>query len=143
MEGGGPRQDAFRDAHLGGVAADEHGGRPRPAALGRRSEVSIRAAAKRLTVVPAIPQARSRRMHALPMPRAPGGNGASGHDPGGRARRPIMTYALWTVQALLAALFLFTGGMKLVMPIEAMTAQMPFPIPGWFLRFIGVAETVG
>lgn len=54
-----------------------------------------------------------------------------------------MTYALWTVQALLAAVFLFSGGMKLVMPIEAMTAQMPFPIPGWFLRLIGVAETLG
>ena len=54
----------------------------------------------------------------------------------------MMTYALWTVQGMLAALFLFAGGMKLVMPIEAMTAQMP-EIPGAFLRFIGVAETLG
>jgi hypothetical protein len=54
-----------------------------------------------------------------------------------------MTYALWTVQGLLAALFLFAGGMKLVMPIESMTAQMPVAIPGAFLRFIGVAETLG
>ena len=55
-----------------------------------------------------------------------------------------MTYALWIVQALLAALFLFAGGMKLVMPIEEMTKQMPqIPIPGWFLRFIGVCEVLG
>lgn len=49
--------------------------------------------------------------------------------------------ALWTGQGLLAALFLFAGVMKLIMPIEEMTAQMD--LPGWFLRFIGVAETLG
>ena len=48
---------------------------------------------------------------------------------------------LWTVQALLAALFLFAGIVKLVMPIEALTAQST--LPGWFLRFIGIAETLG
>jgi len=52
-----------------------------------------------------------------------------------------MTYALWIVQVLLALLFLFAGGMKLVMPIEEMTKQMP--MPGLFLRFIGVAEVLG
>jgi len=52
-----------------------------------------------------------------------------------------MTVALWIVQALLAALFLFAGGMKLVLPIAEMTAQIP--MPGWFLRFIGVAEVLG
>ena len=56
-------------------------------------------------------------------------------------RRQIMTYVLWIVQVLLALLFLFTGGMKLVLPIEVMTEQMP--MPGWFLRFIGVAEVLG
>jgi uncharacterized membrane protein YphA (DoxX/SURF4 family) len=56
-------------------------------------------------------------------------------------RRPIMNYALWIVQGLLALLFLFTGGMKLVLPIEVMTEQMP--MPGWFLRFIGVSEVLG
>src|SRR5262245_53908680 len=49
---------------------------------------------------------------------------------------------MWTVQGVLAALFLFAGVMKLVMPLEAMTAEMPF-LPGWFLRCIGVAETLG
>ncbi len=55
----------------------------------------------------------------------------------------IMTYALWIVQGLLALLFLFTGGIKLVLPLEVMTQQMPVPLPGLFLRFIGVAEVLG
>jgi uncharacterized membrane protein YphA (DoxX/SURF4 family) len=54
-----------------------------------------------------------------------------------------MTYALWIVQGLLALLFLFAGGVKLVLPIEDMTKQMPVPLPGLFLRFIGVAEVLG
>ena len=52
-----------------------------------------------------------------------------------------MTYALWTVQALLALLYLFGGAVKLVMPIEELTAQVP--LPGEFIRFIGVAEVLG
>ena len=52
-----------------------------------------------------------------------------------------MNIALWIVQVLLALLFLFAGGMKLVTPIEEMTKQMP--VPGWFLQFIGVAEVLG
>jgi uncharacterized membrane protein YphA (DoxX/SURF4 family) len=54
-----------------------------------------------------------------------------------------MNSALWTVQALLALLFLFVGGMKLVLPIEEMMKQMPIPLPGWFLRFTGVVEVLG
>jgi uncharacterized membrane protein YphA (DoxX/SURF4 family) len=53
----------------------------------------------------------------------------------------ILTYALWSVQALLALIFLFAGGVKLVLPVEVMTEQ--FPLPGLFLRFIGVAEVLG
>ena len=48
---------------------------------------------------------------------------------------------LWVAQGLLAALFLFAGVSKLVMPIEAMAGPVAFP--GWFLRFIGIAETLG
>ena len=44
-----------------------------------------------------------------------------------------MNTVLWIVQGLLAALFLFAGGMKLIMPIEEMTKQMPLPLPDWFL----------
>jgi len=52
-----------------------------------------------------------------------------------------MHIALWIVQVLLGAEFLFSGGMKLVMPIEEMIKEIP--LPGWFLRFIGVAEVLG
>jgi hypothetical protein len=52
-----------------------------------------------------------------------------------------MTYALWACQGLLAVLFLFAGGTKLVLPIEAM--QEPIALPGPFLRFLGVAEVLG
>jgi uncharacterized membrane protein YphA (DoxX/SURF4 family) len=53
-----------------------------------------------------------------------------------------MTYILWILQVLLALLFLFAGGSKLVMPIEAMQ-QGPVVLPGYFLRFIGVVEVLG
>ena len=52
-----------------------------------------------------------------------------------------MNIALWIVQGLLALLFLYAGGIKLVLPIEEMTKEMA--LPGWFLRFIGVAEVLG
>ena len=48
---------------------------------------------------------------------------------------------LWIIQVLLAALFVFAGVMKLVMPIEALTAQST--MPGLFLRFIGLVELLG
>ncbi len=48
---------------------------------------------------------------------------------------------LWTVQGLLAILFLFAGGMKLVLPLEMLKG--PVSLPGPFLRFIGVAEVLG
>lgn len=48
---------------------------------------------------------------------------------------------LWTAQVLLALVFLFAGGMKLVMPIEMLKG--PVALPGAFLRFIGVCETLG
>jgi hypothetical protein len=54
-----------------------------------------------------------------------------------------MSAALWIVQGLLALLFLFAGGTKLVLPLEEMTRQMSVPLPGPFLRFIGVAEVLG
>jgi hypothetical protein len=50
-------------------------------------------------------------------------------------------YALWTVQWLLALLFLWAGGIKLVMPLEMLKG--PIALPGLFIRFIGVAETLG
>jgi hypothetical protein len=52
-----------------------------------------------------------------------------------------VTYALWIVQGLLAALFLFAGVMKLILPLDQLTG--PVAVPGWFLRFIGVCEVLG
>src|SRR5689334_952766 len=48
---------------------------------------------------------------------------------------------LWVLQVLLALLFLFAGGTKLVMPAAELTAQTP--LPAAFLRFIGVMEILG
>jgi hypothetical protein len=48
---------------------------------------------------------------------------------------------LWIVQGVLALLFLFAGAMKLIMPIAALTQQSP--MPGAFIRFIGVLEVLG
>src|SRR5262245_57640893 len=53
-----------------------------------------------------------------------------------------MTYVLWIVQGLLAALFLFAGGMKLIMPLEDLAKQAT-PLSGRFLKFIGVCEVLG
>src|SRR3989442_15626355 len=55
--------------------------------------------------------------------------------------RSTMNVALWIVQGLLAALFLFAGGAKLVLPLDQMAG--PVALPGWFLRFLGVAEGLG
>jgi hypothetical protein len=56
-------------------------------------------------------------------------------------RRSVMVYALWIVQGLLALLFLFAGGTKLIFSIEELTKEMS--LPGSFLRFIGVVEVLG
>ena len=52
-----------------------------------------------------------------------------------------MNVALWIVQGLLAALFLFAGGAKLVLPLDQMVG--PVALPGWFFRLLGVAEVLG
>lgn len=48
---------------------------------------------------------------------------------------------LWTIQVVLALVFLFAGGMKLVVPIEMLKG--PVALPGAFLRFIGACEVSG
>ncbi|MEK6302371.1 MAG: DoxX family protein [Acidobacteriota bacterium] len=53
-----------------------------------------------------------------------------------------MTYALWIVQVLLALLFLFSGGAKLVLSPEELL-KGPVVLPVLFLRFIGVCEVLG
>ena len=53
-----------------------------------------------------------------------------------------MTYALWIIQGLLALLFIFSGVMKFMIPVEEMTKQMPM-FSGLFIHFIGVCEIGG
>ena len=52
-----------------------------------------------------------------------------------------MNILLWIIQVLLALLFLFGGGVKLIMPIEEMVKQSG--MSALFLRFIGVCEVLG
>lgn len=52
-----------------------------------------------------------------------------------------ISVGLWTAQGVLAALFLFAGVMKFVMPVEEMVKQTS--LPGAFFHFIGVAEVLG
>jgi len=57
-----------------------------------------------------------------------------------------MTYILWIIQVLLALLFLFAGGTKLVLPIEtlnSMGSPNAIQFSGLFIKFIGVCEVLG
>lgn len=58
-------------------------------------------------------------------------------------RGKALGYVLWLVQALLALVFLFTGGTKLLLPGETLVAQMPVALPVLFVRFIAVMELLG
>ena len=52
------------------------------------------------------------------------------------------TRVLWIIQIVLALLFLFAGGVKLVLPADALTKGTPMLSAG-FLRFVGVCEVLG
>ena len=57
-----------------------------------------------------------------------------------------MNILLWILQVLLAIVFLFAGGTKLVLSTEKMAAMSPpnaIMFPGWFLKFIGLCELLG
>lgn len=57
-----------------------------------------------------------------------------------------MNVILWILQVLLALLFLFAGGTKLILPISVLmqnASPNQVMLPGWFIRFIGVAEVLG
>ena len=49
---------------------------------------------------------------------------------------------LWIAQSLTAALFLFAGSMKFIIPAERMQ-QGPIVLPMAFLYFIGICECLG
>ena len=61
-----------------------------------------------------------------------------------RTRGPssrTLSITLWTLQGLLAALFLMTGALKALMPAEVLAAQTPLPI--LVVRCIGLCELAG
>ena len=56
-----------------------------------------------------------------------------------------LNIALWTVQVILMALFLFSGFLKSMTPIDELAVKMPwvldFSVP--MVRFIGITELLG
>jgi len=60
-----------------------------------------------------------------------------------KQRKLITSISLWTLQVVLALMFLFVGGIKLILPIQLLLAQMPLPLPGLFIRLIATAEVAG
>ena len=57
-----------------------------------------------------------------------------------------MNILLWIIQILLALVFVFAGGTKLVLSSETLTSMSPpnaIVFPVWFIRFIGVCEVLG
>ena len=59
------------------------------------------------------------------------------------ARSKGLHIALWVFQVLLALLFLFSGGMKLVTPIETLQEKMTWIHSAFLPRFIGISEVLG
>ncbi|HLZ28087.1 MAG TPA: DoxX family protein [Chloroflexota bacterium] len=57
-----------------------------------------------------------------------------------RASRKLSA-SVWTLQALLALIFVMTGAMKLLMPAEMLEAQSPLPVI--VSRFVGLCELAG
>ena len=52
-----------------------------------------------------------------------------------------MSRLLWSLQVLLALVFLFAGGIKLATPADVLATFIP--LPEAFVRFIGCAECLG
>jgi uncharacterized membrane protein YphA (DoxX/SURF4 family) len=52
-----------------------------------------------------------------------------------------LNVTLWTVQVLLALLFIFAGSMKWLTPVSVLTQMSQ--MPGEFIRFIGACEFLG
>src|SRR5205823_6632751 len=52
-----------------------------------------------------------------------------------------LSVTLWTLQLLLAVIFVMTGAMKLLTPADIMEAQAPLPLV--LVRFIGLCELAG
>jgi uncharacterized membrane protein YphA (DoxX/SURF4 family) len=77
---------------------------------------------------------------AEPTPIRPRQDAAAGAPP----KRSTLSIVLWIVQVLLALLFIWAGGMKLVLPLEKLAGPPgSVVLPGLFVRFIGVVELLG
>jgi uncharacterized membrane protein YphA (DoxX/SURF4 family) len=52
---------------------------------------------------------------------------------------------LWIAQVILAGMFIMAGFMKTTMPIEQLSASLPWTkdVPVWVVRFIGTSEFLG
>lgn len=61
-----------------------------------------------------------------------------------RARRKAKVY-LWVVQAVLAGVFIMSGGIKLFLPMELLSPKNPWvaQVPDILPRLIGLAEVMG
>ena len=55
--------------------------------------------------------------------------------------RSFAPVALWAAQGALAAIFVFAGAMKFIMPMEDMQKEIAWS--PWFMYFIGSAEIAG
>jgi uncharacterized membrane protein YphA (DoxX/SURF4 family) len=55
--------------------------------------------------------------------------------------RNLAPIALWAAQGALAAIFIFAGTMKFIMPMEDMQKEIAWS--PWFMYFIGSAEIAG
>ena len=61
--------------------------------------------------------------------------------PSDRSRDRRMNIVLWTVQIILTLLFLFAGGAKLAMSMDALAKAVP--LPATFMKFIAICEVLG
>ena len=66
----------------------------------------------------------------------------SHETPAAVVAKPVRNYALWTIQVLLALLFVLSGVTKFLMPVAKMQ-EGPVKFPMAFLYFIGVSEVLG
>lgn len=57
----------------------------------------------------------------------------------------LLNIIIWTVQTVLALVFLLVGSAKIFMPIQELSSQMFFvtDVPKMLTRFIGIAEVLG
>lgn len=59
--------------------------------------------------------------------------------------RMALRVSLWTVQVLLALVFVSSGLIKVLVPLGDLETMMSWVnhVPGWLVRFIGVCELAG